>query len=162
MYRDSKTFNGITTALDRGYTYDMLGNIYLPSGVLAAYDIDPDGYKRIKVRHSTGRASICFHNFIGYCKFKDKVFETGIQIRHLNNDSKDNSWNNLELGTPSQNMMDRPVEKRIESALNATSYIRKYNKVEVKEYYSKNPSYKETMEHFGITSKGTLHFILNK
>ena len=31
----------------------------------------------------------------------------------------------------------------------------------VREYYKKEGSYKKTMEKFGITSKGTLHYMLN-
>ena len=57
--------------------------------------------------------------------------------------------------------MDKPKEDRLMYSLNATDKWRKYNASEVKEFYNICKSYKKTMEKFNMSSKGTLHFILN-
>ena len=54
-----------------------------------------------------------------------------------------------------------PKEDRLKYALNATKHVRKYDKQEVRDYYNSCKSYAKTMEKFNISSKGTLHFILN-
>jgi hypothetical protein len=60
--------------------------------------------------------------------------------------------------------MDRLPEDRLEHALKASGNMRKYTDSQIEEiklFYSNDKSYKNTMEKFGITSKGSLHFILN-
>lgn len=58
-------------------------------------------------------------------------------------------------------MMDVPEQIRIKKALHATSFCRKYNKDEVRKFHSHSKPYIKTMNKFGISSKGTLHYILN-
>ena len=84
------------------------------------------------------------------------------EVRHVNADRGDFSWDNILIGTHSQNMMDIPEHIRLAKALHATSHVRKYDKGEVRKFYNGCKSYKKTMEQFDISSKGTLHFILNK
>ena len=47
-----------------------------------------------------------FHHMQAYEKFGDAIFEDGIVVRHLNGDPSDNSWDNIAIGTQSDNMMD--------------------------------------------------------
>jgi hypothetical protein len=57
-------------------------------------------------------------------------------------------------------MMDKSKEIRLRTAINATPI--KYSNVdEIRMYYNTCHSYKKTMEKFNISSKGTLHYILN-
>ena len=53
--------------------------------------------------------------------------------------------------------MDIPKQKRIDNASN-----RKYDYEAVRSYYQETKSYKDTMKLFGITSKGTLNYILHE
>ena len=59
-------------------------------------------------------------------------------------------------------MMDISAEVRLAKALHATSFSRKHDKEPIRAYYAEHKSYRKTMEEFNISSKGTLHFILNK
>ena len=69
--------------------------------------------------------------------------------------------NNIEIGTNSENQLDVPREIRVAAAEKATPI--KYNNVkDIREYYAQCGSYKDTMEKFGITSKGTLYYILKE
>lgn len=102
------------------------------------------------------------HRLQAYQKYADSIYEKGIEVRHLNNNSFDNSFDNIGIGTHKDNMRDCPQSIRMAKSLYATSFIRKYDKCEVVDFYHKNDkSYKKTMLHFNISSKGTLHFILN-
>ena len=93
-------------------------------------------------------------------KFGDEALVSGVHVRHLDDDKANNSWDNIGLGDASANRMDMSAEKRLSSALIATSYVRKYDKVEVRSFYEECKSYKKTMEKFGISSKSTLSHIL--
>ena len=100
------------------------------------------------------------HRLQAYQKFGDKMYEDGICVRHLNGNSLDNRASNIDIATHSDNMMDRSPECRMKSALHATSFVRKYDKQDVRDFHSESRSYKKTMEQFGISSKGTLNYIL--
>lgn len=105
--------------------------------------------------------NIQVHQLQAYQKFGDKMFEDGIVVRHLNDDSLDNSYDNIEIGTMSDNMFDMPIEKRKSLAKHATSYLIQYDAEKVKEFYYECHSYKMTMEQFGIKSRSTLHNIIH-
>ena len=108
-----------------------------------------------------GRVIKCpIHRLQAYQKYGDLIYENAIEVRHLNGNKIDNSWDNIAIGTHSNNMMDIPEHIRIANALHATSFVRKYDRREVLEFYNTCKSYKKTMEQFSISSKGTLHFIL--
>lgn len=53
------------------------------------------------------------HQFCAYQKYGMSIFEDGIAVRHLNNQSLDNSLGNIGIGTYSENMMDKPKTQRI-------------------------------------------------
>ena len=52
------------------------------------------------------------HRLCAYQKFGDNMFEPGIQVRHKNSDSLDNTPDNILLGTPKENSHDIPVHRR--------------------------------------------------
>ena len=83
-------------------------------------------------------------------------------MRHLNGNEMDNSWDNIGIGTHSDNMMDMPKEVRVAKAKHASSFLKKYNHENVRDFHQSAKSYKKTMEYFGIKSKSTLYSILNK
>ena len=102
------------------------------------------------------------HRLQAYQKFGDKIFESGTVVRHLDGNSLNNNFDNIEIGTQQENMMDIPTEQRIAHAKHAASTQIKHNADEIKQFHAKSCSYAKTMEYFGIKSKGTLFYILNK
>lgn len=151
-------------AYKKGYRVNEFGDLISPTGK----EIGSKHYSRsIPYIATTLRVDGTFkklraHRLQAYQKYGLAIYESGICVRHLNSNSLDNSKENIAIGTHSQNMMDKPKHVRLRAAEIATSYVRKHNKKDVKSYYSKCKSYKETMNEFGIKSKGTLHYILNK
>lgn len=63
------------------------------------------------------------HRFVAYCKFGEKAFTS--LVRHMNNISLDNSWDNLKLGTHRDNSLDIPENIRRERAQRGAAKKRK-------------------------------------
>lgn len=59
-------------------------------------------------------ASFPVHKFAAYCYFGDDALR--LQVRHLNSDTCDASFENITLGTRRDNEMDKPAGVRSESA----------------------------------------------
>lgn len=146
-----------------GYRTDKKGNIIFKNKKIKLYKNRMNTFSENK--YSTfSQFNIRVHRFVGYQKFGKKIFEKGIQIRHLNGNSLDNSWDNIGIGNAHDNQMDVPIEKRMEHALKATLHIRKFTDLEIEKiriFYKRHKSYKITMEKFNITSKGTMNYIIH-
>lgn len=153
--------NKIKYAFERGFDIDKEGQMYGIRGGLVTY-CNKDGYIHGGIRIDGKTTKILAHRLQAYKKFGDAMFEDGIIVRHLDGNPSNNSWDNIEIGTQSDNMMDVDADTRLARALHATSFARKHDKETIKAFYDEHKSYKKTMEHFNISSKGTLYFILNK
>lgn len=109
--------------------------------------------KSIKVYH---------HRFQAYKKFKDKIYEKDIVVRHLDGNSLNNKEENIEIGTSSDNMFDIPKDKRIKkSALANRIYSNELIK-QIRKDKDSGLSYKDLMKKYNINSKGTLWYLVNK
>ncbi|MCH8067792.1 MAG: HNH endonuclease [Candidatus Marinimicrobia bacterium] len=147
-------------AARRGYVVSDHGVAYNPKGDVIGKYIN-NGYHDTHIRVNHNVKELMIHRLQAYQKYGHKMFDKGVEVRHKDGNSLNNSWDNILIGTHSDNMLDIPKQIRIKRAAHATSFIRKFNKDKVKEFHGKNRSYKNTMEEFGITSKGTLNYILN-
>lgn len=145
---------------ERGYQVTEDGRLLNPKGKIIGDVINSNGRKGSCVRVKGKKVNFFHHRLQAFQKYGLALFEKGIEVRHLNNNPLDNSWDNISIGTHSQNMMDIPEQIRIKKALHATSFVRKYDKEEVKKFHKISNSYKLTMAEFNISSKGTLNFIL--
>lgn len=106
--------------------------------------------------------TISVHNLCAYQKFGVKCFDSNLEVRHLDGDSKNNIPSNIGIGTHSDNMNDIPKEIRLAKAVHASSFLKKYDYKRIKKFREENhSSYKELMDEFGITSKGTVSYIIN-
>ena len=143
-----------------GYRVMENGNIISKSGSILSGSIN-NGYIRISIR-SYIYSYFFAHRLQAYQKYGDALFKEGIEVRHKNGNSYDNSYDNILIGSHSENMMDIPQSIRVSRAIHASSFNKKYCREDVIDFHENNSrSYKKTMERFGISSKGTLHFILN-
>lgn len=155
----------------KGYSIDKQGIITNSKGDVVKGSVHTliSGYKRkeISIRNNGKLINICVHRLQAYQKFGKAMFEKGVMVRHLDGDSLNNFWDNIQIGTNSENQMDVVKEKRIEKSLNAIR-IKQDNIRSVKERYSiyedlkNNVPYSEIMSTYKITSKGTLSFMKNK
>lgn len=149
---------------EKGYRIDKKGTICYKNnsrkGSIQYCNKIP--YLKISIRIGNKTCNVPVHRLQAYQKYGDKLFENGIEVRHLNGNSLDNSYGNIIIGTHSENMFDKSKEVRVKQANIATSHIKKYNHEEIYKFYNDCKSYEKTMKKFNIPSKGSLHFILNK
>ena len=152
----------ILAASEKGYSVDKQGNVWYNDNLRVLRS--NRGYMEFAIRCDGEKRpqNVPVHGLQAYQKFGNKIFEPGIVVRHLDGNSLNNNFDNIEIGTQQENMMDIPAEQRIAHAKHAASAQIKYNADEIKLFHAKSCSYAKTMEHFDIKSKGTLFHILNK
>lgn len=140
-------------AIKLGYSIDKEGVCRNPKGnVLKGSPHNKRGkiYLSFKIQIGTSRKNVYFHKLQAYMKFGDLLYNEGIVVRHLDDNSLNNSWNNIEIGTQSDNMMDKPAEARSELAGRISTKYSQEFKLEVVEY-AKTHTAREISEHFNIT-----------
>lgn len=147
-------------AVERGYFVSEEGFAYNKKGEKVGYK-HTKGYFFIKLRINKICRNVAVHRLQAFQKYGDLLYQDGVEVRHLDGNAENNSHENIVIGTHQQNIMDIPKQVRVKKALHASSFIRKYDKEKVIEFFQECKSYKKTMEKFSISSKGTLHFILN-
>lgn len=156
----SKYLESVKFAYDKGYCVDDIGNVYYHNKLRKLRS--HNGYKRFSFRHDGKIIHVKVHQLQAYQKYGDEIFKENIVIRHLNGNPSDNSYDNIAIGTASDNMMDIPENIRKAKALHASSFTIKYNHKDIYDFYLKTKSYKQTMNKFDIKSKNTITFIRKK
>jgi tRNA G10 N-methylase Trm11 len=141
-----------------GYKVSKEGKVLGVKGRnLSDKPITKAGYPYFSDRVNKIREIVLTHRLQAYQKFGESMFKKGTEVRHLNGDSLDNSWDNIEIGTHSQNMMDMSKENRSKKSSHPT-----YNHEEVLKDRKLGMTYKEIMKKHGIKSKSTVSHIINK
>lgn len=138
-----------------GLTVGRIGGVNLTT------NLTKDGYQRFCVGPNNGRKNVRVHRLQAFQMFGDAIYQEGIVCRHLDGNSQNNAASNIALGTQSDNMMDRSKECRQRCAFNASRSIVKHDHSAVVEFYKEN-GFTATLNHFKISSRGTLSHILNK
>jgi len=149
--------NRIRHAFDKGYCVKNGAMFYKDSPRKCL--LDKQGYPYVSIMIESKRHRLHLHRLCSYQLYKEKMFEPGIVVRHLNDIKTDCSEENIAIGTNRDNAMDVPAEKRMSTSLKGTAKRRKYNPIEVKSYYAEHGC-KKTKENFNIKNNGTLRYIL--
>jgi len=113
MKRHGRLSRTLLWAVGHGYTVDRSGAVFLPNGKLCRQRLI-DGYWTITAGPGNGneRGAVRVHKLIGYFKYGEAIFADGLVLRHRDNNARNNTWDNVVIGTQSQNMLDRPLEDR--------------------------------------------------
>ena len=160
---NSKSNKAIIEAYTRGYRV-IEGVLYNPSKISKKGWIDSRSYYSFSIKINKIKSHFPIHRLVAYQKFGNKLFEPGIQVRHLDGNSLNNLEDNIEIGTQSENMMDIPEEKRKTHSLLAATYNRQFTDEEVeqiRQFHENCHSYKKTLRKFNIADKSTLWYIIH-
>jgi hypothetical protein len=115
----------IRMIVSKGYRIEN-EKIISPNGTVRKLGLN-DGYPVLGVKLPKTRRviSIKVHRIVAFMKYGEEAFgcET---VRHKNGIKTDFSWDNILIGTQSENMMDRDSNARIAHAKLASSYNIKY------------------------------------
>lgn len=145
----------------KGYRIDADGQLLSPKGIVRKPSVQ-HGYNKAAVRINGKVYKFGYHRLAAFQKYGEIIFSADC-VRHLDGNSLNNKLENIEIGTYKENKNDMPKDINKKLAEYATSFVRKWNKEEIKRYHNTNHcTYAQTMQHFGISSKGTLWFILKK
>ena len=132
-----------------------------PDGSIIKQTLFGNGYYNFGFGPKKDRKKCRVHRFNAWFKFGDKIYDPNIVCRHLDGNPLNNHWDNLALGTQSDNMNDRPADVRRAHAWATSRHAMKHDHVAIIEFYRVH-GFNKTMVEFGISSKGTLSFIINK
>ena len=160
----------ICLALKKGYSFKE-GKIFAPSGRLKKLSVNNSGYLVFCFRPSIellGRRYSCqlpVHRFVAYVKFGMSIFDSGIVVRHLDGNPLNNNESNIEIGSQRDNILDQSLEMRSKKTLIAAVKNRKFTDSQVEEIRKDSKinkmTYPQIMKKWGISSKGTLSYIIN-
>lgn len=117
----------LITAFNKGYRIDENGRAISPLGNILKprFKSRDSKYLTFCVKIGNKTHDVPYHRMVAYQKYGDLLFMSDC-VRHLNGNSLDNSYDNIEIGTARDNIMDEPVEQRIAQAIKA-SPIKYYN-----------------------------------
>lgn len=166
----SKNEAAILVAFEKGYRVDDNGNVFRkgkPVKLMLKNFSNPPVYLgfnvRLKINGSSSVRRVLTHRLQSFQKFGHDIFKEGIETRHKNGNSLDNSFDNILIGTASENQMDIPEQVRKASGTKASSKIRRFSDDVVREIKSDRESglkYKDLCLKYK-TSKGTLSYLFN-
>jgi hypothetical protein len=160
----SKRKQAVIFAINKGYKF-VNGNIVSPKGKIIKGYSSWDGYLCFTIGfpdYKTKRA-ISVHQFVAYKKFGNKAFEENIVVRHLDGNKKNNNDKNIDIGSQSDNMMDKSKEIRLELAVKNSSKNRKFTDEQViliKLDRSNGMTYKQLSIKYN-TCKSQLSYMFN-
>lgn len=107
----TKTHVRILEAVERGYAIDEDGNLFGPKGPIIYKLSGTQRYATFSTNWG-GVFGVPVHMFAAYKFFGTACFEKGVNIRHMDRNTLNNSKSNLKLGSSSENQLDKPVEVR--------------------------------------------------
>ncbi len=154
----SKRNNALLKAQKKGYTIDKFGNLYNPVGKKIIGSIN----NKYKVA-TCGLDKFSFHRFQAYQKFGRRIFKPEIVVRHLDGDHLNNSWDNIDVGSHRDNMLDKPAEVRLKAAHIAAQSLKKLKPDQVNELkrlHKSGWSYMSLMSRYKIASKSTIYRVV--
>lgn len=151
-------------AYDQGYRAMKDGEVIGKRGKLLSLSTDARGYPAFSIRLNGIRTRVRVHRLVAYQKFGEALFEDGIEVRHLDNDRQNSSWDNIAVGTKHENRMDLPSSVRHRAALKAgraNSPLDEKAVQDIRRKLDDGATYREVMAEYGI-AKSTTSYIKNR
>ena len=122
----AKLHDILLEAYSRGYRVDSKGNVVSPfSGKYRKCRYNSGGYKCFNIKIDLKAETVYTHHLQAYQKFGERVFDPRLEVRHLDGDSGNNSYDNVAIGTRSDNCMDKSPEVRLRASLSGSRVRRK-------------------------------------
>lgn len=129
-------------AYERGYRISPCGKCFSPRNkeMSPSYHFKTGLYY---ARMNFSGSKVYWHHLAAFQKYGEKWLYGSLLVRHLDGDSKNNSFLNIALGTKRDNTMDIPAEKRKRNLENAHAACRKFSDEQVRQIRerAKNETY---------------------
>lgn len=150
-------------AYSKGYRISKCGDIINKNGVKVVGYVKR-GYRQFGCKYKGKMFNVGVHRLQAYQKYQDRIFDEDVVVRHLNGNSLDNSFDNIEIGTARDNAMDIPSDRRLSRSIYAASFQRKVPDEIVKEIIedrNNGYTYKELISKYGH-GKSFYSYLFNK
>lgn len=122
-------------AVSKGYLVLHDGTVIGPRRRPLNLAINPSGYRMIGIRYpaSEGRrvGTVRACRLQAYQKFGERIFNSNLEVRHLDGNPANDAHSNIGLGTGAENSMDKPPEVRRRSALKAALAQRRFTDTDI-------------------------------
>lgn len=164
MRRITRAEEYIVDAVENGYTVDDGGCLINPKGKKPKTRIDNTGYPTVTLGPVYDRMPIKVHRIAAYILFGEIIFDSKTHVRHLDGDKTNNKPSNLQIGTQSENMLDRPRKERLEHARRASTFNRKLTDQQVENLRKDRAvglTYRQLCGKYGI-SKSQVSYIVRR
>lgn len=99
---------------------------------------------------NSNRFPIPVHRLVAFQKFGEAALERGIHTRHLDGNPLNNLEENIALGTPTENIMDRPKEDRQSHAAKAGQKLTSEFVEKLRRDHADGLGYKKLRAKYGI------------
>jgi hypothetical protein len=150
----SQTNQLIIEAFEKGYRATPDGRIFSRKGKELKLCKGANGYLVFGIRSkSCGTKTIPAHRFVAYCKYGESALEAEC-VRHFNGNRDDLSYDNILIGSLSDNFNDNPEQWKIRFALSGANARRKLTLEQAKEakaMLNSGSSMRAVAKKFGIS-----------
>lgn len=156
----------VIDAIQRGFSVNLEGIVFRPDGEVQKLCLPsaPDNqYYTFPISFNGGRVHVRVHRMVAFLKFGEAALLPGVHARHLDGDSLNNQWDNIAIGSQSQNMMDRTPSARSDHARSASRSrsLPDSTWCEIEQRHREGMSFKAIRAEYGI-ALGTLSYRLSR
>lgn len=148
-------------AYRRGYRVRDDGTVISPYGRTVGWKAT-SGYYAITLKVGKKATWTHVHLLAAYQRFGDKALSAGVQVRHLNGNTLDNSKGNIAIGSQSDNQMDIPADVRRRRAAESDRRKLTFEQAQqLRKDHKKGTPYSVLVRRYGV-SKATVSYIVTK
>lgn len=161
----TKSEIALREAVAKGYHFDENNSLIGLRGRPIKYRINTEGYPVFNIGSRNKAIPVFLHRLKAFLLYGEKMFEKGIEVRHLNSIKTDWSDKNIAIGSPRDNRYDNPIELRKKWAEIRASAIRKITvtqRDEIRKLYHSGIKVRDIMIKYNLKSKGTVSNIVNR
>lgn len=162
-YYQGTAADRVREAFRQGYRVTEMGQVISPhSGKPLKAQLN-SGYYRFNLNTPGFRGMVTVHRLAAFQWFGEALFKAGIQVRHLNGNAKDNSRDNIAIGTATENHRDKApgVHQAVSAAGGrARRALSDAQLMEFRRDRANGATYKQLRAKYGL-AKSTVSYIVN-
>lgn len=162
----SQLNKNIIIAYNKGYRVSSYGIVHSPVGKIRKTRTKKNKLYLYFLLFVDGKNRLVYvHKLQAYQKFKDNLFKKEVVVRHKDGNPKNNSYENILIGTQKDNNRDKLSEVSMRTAIHASQFARVWSDDKLKEIfddrYLRGYTYSMLRDKYGI-SKGHCSWTFSK
>jgi len=155
----SQNNQALRRAFNKGYRV-VNGNVITPTGK-PRVAVLTQGYLGFNCGINGKTIPVKVHRLVAYQKYGEAALLPGVHVRHLDGDTLNNLPENIAIGTPHDNSMDRPKANRIAHAAKGRQKFSPEFVQSLRDEHASGIGYRQLSIKHGLPSS-TLSYYLSK